>query len=113
MLMKRFLSTYSDLKLVCVKNGLEAVKMMDCENPNIDLILMDCNMPIMDGYKATKEIRALSKKHCKFRVPIVAVTANVMQSDLDRCLTAGMNDYITKPFRKEDIRKKIDKFIIN
>ena len=107
--MKRYLSAFTHIKLECVENGLEAVKMIDCENPLIDLIFMDCNMPILDGYQATQEIRAIGKKRGHSRIPIVAVTANVLHRDLEHCLEVGMDDYLTKPFTKEDIKRKIDR----
>ena len=109
--MKRYLSTYDDIKLECVNNGLEAVNIMDCDHPYIDIIFMDCNMPVMNGYQATKEIRANSKKRGHGNTPIIAVTANVLRSDLEHCLSSGMNDYLTKPFKREDLREKIDYYI--
>jgi PAS domain S-box-containing protein len=76
-----------------VRNGLEAVKAV--EAGGYDLVIMDCQMPELDGFEATRRIRLLTGAHRK--VPIVALTANAMQGDRERCLEVGMNDYVTKP----------------
>jgi signal transduction histidine kinase/DNA-binding response OmpR family regulator len=76
-----------------VRNGLEAVKAV--ESGAYDLVFMDCQMPELDGFEATRRIRRLSGSCAK--VPIVALTANAMQGDRERCLEVGMNDYVTKP----------------
>ena len=74
-------------------SGAQALDLL--ESHSFDLILMDCQMPEMDGYEATRRIR--ESEHSHRRIPIVAVTANAMESDLERCLTAGMDSYLTKP----------------
>jgi PAS domain S-box-containing protein len=74
-----------------VENGAEAVEAVAAEK--YDLVLMDCQMPVMDGFEATLHIRELHRSD----IPIVAVTADAMPADRDRCLRAGMNDYIAKP----------------
>ncbi len=83
-------------------NGKMAVEMF--KKNKYDLILMDIQMPVMDGITATKEIRKLEKeKHIKSKVKIVAITANVSKEDRDHCLKIGMDDYIIKPFKSEDL----------
>ncbi len=86
------------------KNGLIALEMLK-EN-NYDLILMDVRMPIMDGFEATKFIRA-NFQPPKSKTPIIALTANAIKGDDEKCIRAGMNDYISKPFQPETLKNKI------
>jgi len=83
------------------ENGLEAIKQV--ENNDFDLILMDIQMPLMDGVEATKQIRSVLRKS----TPIVALTANAFKHDLDLYLSVGMNDYLIKPYREEELYSKI------
>jgi signal transduction histidine kinase/CheY-like chemotaxis protein len=83
-----------------VRNGREAVAAW--RGHRADLILMDCQMPEMDGYEATRVIRAEEGSQAEAaRIPIVALTAHATNSDRDRCLTAGMDDYLTKPLDRQ------------
>jgi two-component system sensor histidine kinase/response regulator len=90
------------------QNGKEAVEKIEASGGDFDLILMDVQMPEMDGLQATMEIRRL--KHGN--IPIIAMTAHAMKEDKDRCLEAGMNDYIPKPIKREMILELIEKWII-
>ena len=90
-------------------NGLEAVRAL--KKIPYDLVLMDCQMPEMDGFTATRQIRAQSSGVLNPRVPVVAMTANAMQGDRERCLAAGMDDYIAKPIQAEDLAKKIEHWL--
>jgi len=72
-----------------------------------ELIFMDCQMPILDGYEATRAIRASASEH----IPIVALTANAMPGDEEKCLAAGMDDYIAKPLSIITIQKTLDKYL--
>jgi CheY-like chemotaxis protein len=83
------------------RNGIEAVSMSG--ERAYDVILMDCQMPEMDGFEATARIRAREARTGASRIPIVALTANVMRGDRERCLTAGMDDYLAKPFKKVEL----------
>jgi CheY-like chemotaxis protein len=75
-----------------------------------DLILMDVQMPEMDGYEATRRIRASDGKHFNPRIPIIAMTANAMKGDRRKCLEAGMTDYVPKPINPDDLLEKIEKW---
>lgn len=75
-------------------NGQEAVDLLEKRRQHIDVVLMDLQMPVMDGFEATRLIR----EKIRLAVPIVALTANAFKSELERCLAVGMNDYVTKPF---------------
>lgn len=83
------------------RNGLEVI---ECESKEtFDLIFMDCRMPDMDGYDATRLIRDREKRDKLNHTPIVALTANAMKGDRDKCLAAGMDDYVAKPVKKEHL----------
>jgi CheY-like chemotaxis protein len=89
-----------------VGDGETAVRAV--QNVPYDLVLMDCQMPLMDGFMATKEIRRLEglgmvRRHAGRRLPILALTANAMQGDRDRCLTAGMDGYASKPINPAEL----------
>ncbi|MDX1695515.1 MAG: 7TM diverse intracellular signaling domain-containing protein [Ketobacteraceae bacterium] len=90
-------------------NGEEAVRL--CYKESFDIILMDCQMPIMDGFDATRAIRAANNANS--HIPILAVTANAMSGDRERCLAAGMNDYIKKPIKMEEIRSRLYHWLAN
>ena len=77
-------------------NGLKAVEAFKKERP--DLILMDCQMPVMDGYNATRQIRSLEKQG-NIKTPIIALTAHALKSDREKCLASGMDDHLSKPFK--------------
>ena len=90
-----------------VQNGAEAVAA--ASRSRFDLILMDCQMPELDGFQATAAIRAAEGP--SKRTPIVALTANAMQGDRERCVEAGMDDYLPKPVRSEELAKMLEKWV--
>ena len=76
-----------------------------------DLVFMDCQMPIMDGYEATKAVREWEQGSGRPRLPIVAMTANAMQGDREKCLAAGMDDYIAKPIKREMVAAALARWL--
>jgi CheY-like chemotaxis protein len=76
-----------------------------------DIVIMDCSMPEMDGYQATTEIRRLHQEGALRRIPVIALTANALPEDRERCLAAGMDDYLSKPIAPEDLRAMLDKYL--
>ncbi len=92
-----------------VENGLAAVRVL--ETINYDLVLMDCLMPVMDGLEATGVIRDPNSPVCNHRVPIIAVTANVLDNDRECCLNAGMDDYLSKPLKKDVLSETLDRWL--
>jgi len=94
------------LEIECAANGLEAVQMFSDAPGRYDMIFMDLQMPQMDGITATRRIRELGAG-----VPIVAMTANVFQEDIDACLAAGMDDHLGKPLDFGQILAKLQAFL--
>ncbi|HJR76202.1 MAG TPA: response regulator [Nitrospiraceae bacterium] len=93
-----------------VGNGLEAIDaLLRCP---YEAVLMDCHMPELDGFEASRQIRALeSRGALRAHVPIIAITANAMQGDRERCLLAGMDDYVSKPIGMDPLRATLAKWI--
>ena len=87
-------------------NGEEAISKLT-EFPNYDLILMDIQMPLMDGLQATEHIRHVMKND----VPIIAITANAVKEELEHYVKMGMNDYLSKPFDEQVLMEKINQQI--
>jgi CheY-like chemotaxis protein/HPt (histidine-containing phosphotransfer) domain-containing protein len=93
--------------IVEASNGLEALK--SCEESNFDLVLMDCQMPEMDGFTTARHIREKENPACS--PVIVAVTADIMKGIIDKCTAAGMSDYISKPVEIEKLRSILKKWL--
>ncbi|RAI62686.1 hybrid sensor histidine kinase/response regulator [Pseudomonas fluorescens] len=87
-------------------HGAEALDQLELRE--FDLVLMDCNMPVMDGYEASRQIRRSGRWP---QLPIVALTANAMSEERERCRAAGMSDYLAKPFRREELAALLDLWI--
>jgi CheY-like chemotaxis protein len=97
-------------------NGREAVEAvslspLDALREPFDLILMDCQMPVMDGYAATAELRLWERQQGNTRMPIVALTANALEGDRERCLAQGMDDYLAKPFSRDDLMRVLVRWL--
>ena len=95
------------------ENGLEVVRAL--EEVSYDIILMDCQMPELDGYEATQTIRKREQKlggSCPWQAPvhIIALTAHAMQGERERCLATGMDDYISKPVRGPDLKAALERW---
>lgn len=90
------------------QNGAEAVEAYKIQN--YDLILMDCQMPILDGYKATQEIRKIEEA-TSAHIPIIAITAHALEGDAELCIAAGMDDYESKPINKHNLIEKIKSYL--
>jgi len=89
-------------------NGLETVRALELFD--YDIVLMDCMMPEMDGFEATAMIRNPESKVLNHKVPIIAMTANAMMGERERCIKAGMDDYLPKPVRKDDLAAVLEKW---
>ncbi|HTI09218.1 MAG TPA: response regulator [Puia sp.] len=96
------------LDVIKASNGEEAVAMLIENNPA--MIFMDVNMPVMDGYVATSKIRMSPQPYCN--VPVIALTADAMEGDRDRCIKVGMNDFISKPFSLREIETVMDNYLM-
>jgi len=100
----RKLGNYGD----AVANGIEALQAL--QKIPYDMILMDCYMPEMDGYEATRRIRSSKELACPNDIPIIALTANSMKGNREKCLEAGMNDYVIKPINSKNISEIFEKW---
>jgi len=94
------------------ENGVEALKCLQGETV-YSLVLMDCQMPIMNGYEATEAIRSGKAGDKMADIPIIAMTANALQGDKNKCLQVGMSDYLTKPIDMNLLKEKIQSWLIN
>ena len=93
-----------DYNLLVAKNGEQGVSMAQQENP--DLILMDISLPIMDGYEATRRIRATNTS-----IPIIGLSAHAMSGDAEKAKEAGCNDYLTKPVNEDLLITKLKEYL--
>lgn len=100
-----------DMGITCISavNGQEAVELWNQRSAEIDIVLMDVQMPVMDGYSATRAIRA-SNLPCAQTVPIIAMTAYAMRGDAERSMQEGMDAHLTKPVNLADLRRTLKQF---
>ena len=101
----------TELKIDCAENGARAVNMFSETPEKYEMIFMDVQMPEMDGYEATRQIRALDIPKAK-TIPIIAMTANVFREDIEKCLEAGMNGHVGKPLNLEDVLRQLKLYLI-
>jgi CheY-like chemotaxis protein len=92
----------TEVDVDCAVNGTEAVRMFEEAPARYDMIFMDLQMPEMDGYEATRRIRALELPRAR-EIPIIAMTANVFREDIEKCLKAGMNGHVGKPLNLAEV----------
>jgi signal transduction histidine kinase/HPt (histidine-containing phosphotransfer) domain-containing protein len=96
------------LQMSLAVNGLEAVRQV--REGGFDLVLMDCQMPVMDGYEATAAIRQLPAERNR-HIPVIALTANTMQNDREQCLNGGMDAFLSKPYTLAQLRSVLDRWL--
>jgi len=97
------------IQIDIAENGLIAVRKFTDNPDKYNMIVMDVQMPEMDGYEATRTIRALDISNAK-SIPIIAMTANAFKEDVDKCIACGMNDHLAKPIDLEAVIRKISLF---
>jgi CheY-like chemotaxis protein len=105
---KRFLHRLGYRSVWHVGDGRAAVETL--ATGDFDLVLMDCHMPVMDGYEATRCIRALPDP-AKRGIPIIALTASALKADIDRCMAAGMDDHLGKPYDCKALASKLARWL--
>jgi len=99
------------IKIDCADNGVEAVRLFSESPDKYDMVLMDVQMPEMDGYEATRRIRSFKTKKAT-DIPIIALTANVFREDVEQCIKAGMNSHLGKPIDFNELVKKLREYLI-
>ena len=99
-ILKRYLK-YKGFDADHALNGKAALELI--KSQNYDIVFMDINMPILDGFKATERIIELLKKNKKNHIPIIAITANVSNADVDLCFKSGMIKFLAKPVKRKDL----------
>jgi CheY-like chemotaxis protein len=100
------------VNLDCAENGQQALEMVEADLGKYDVILMDIQMPVMDGLEATRRIRSLLSKH-EMELPIIAMTANVFKDDIEACINAGMDDHLGKPLDIDKVMEILRKYLEN
>jgi len=86
-----------------VENGVQALAELQRDDHPYDVVLMDCQMPVLDGIEATRRLRVWENERGRKPIPVVALTANAMTTDRDRCMNAGMNEHLPKPFKQSEL----------
>ncbi len=95
-----------------VTNGEAVLQRFDDPSKRYDAILMDCQMPVIDGFRTARELRTReAQSKSSQRLPIIAVTANALEGDRENCIAAGMDDYVSKPFKQADLEEKLQRWL--
>lgn len=110
MISKKFIESLG-LSTVIKADGQQAIDALKNESEPFDLIVMDCQMPVIDGFEAARLVRSGKAGERYKDTPIIAMTANVLEEDKDRCIEAGMSDYLAKPLRREQLTKTLKKWL--
>jgi PAS domain S-box-containing protein len=100
----------TQLEIDCAENGIEAVSKFSEAPDKYDLIFMDVQMPEMDGYEATRRIRAVEAERNLKQIPIIAMTANVFKEDIEKCVEAGMNGHVGKPLNFDEVMERLSRY---
>jgi len=98
------------LNFAVENNGEDALNRLK-QNHDFNLVLMDCQMPVMDGYEATQGLRAFEEENSLQHLPVIAMTANAMEGDKEKCLAAGMDDYVSKPVNQQALKNTLAKWL--
>ena len=101
----------TEIVIDCAENGIEALRMFREKPEYYDIIFMDIQMPEMDGFETTRQIRALDTARSK-TIPIIAMTANVFKEDIEKCLDEGMNDHVGKPLDFDTVLEKLRRYLL-
>ena len=109
----RFQLEQEEIEVFTASNGKEAVEMFEASQLGFyDIILMDIMMPVMDGLEATRHIRSMSRRDA-MTIPIVAMSANAFQEDVEKSLAAGLNEHLTKPLDEKKLTETMKKYLGN
>ena len=108
MLASRLLKTLG-FEITMPENG--AVALDAFARGRLDIVLMDCQMPVLDGDAATRHIRELEARTAARHTPVIAITANILTGDREKCLAAGMDDYLGKPYSVRELRPMLAKLL--
>jgi signal transduction histidine kinase/DNA-binding response OmpR family regulator len=100
------------ISIDCAENGLQAVELFTTNSEKYGMIFMDVQMPEMDGYEATRKIRAFERSASKKAVPIIAMTANVFREDVEKCIAAGMDGHVGKPLEMDDVFRILRQYLM-